>query len=82
MLLPRAEHLGFPGMLGSIDCCKLRRKNFSTSHHGQYKGNEGLSSITMEANSDDRFYFWHILFGMAGCNNDVTVFNSSTIPGK
>lgn len=36
----------------------------------------------MESVSDDRQYFWHIFFGMAGCNNGVTFLNASTIPAK
>lgn len=36
----------------------------------------------MEAVSDNHLYFWHIFFGMAGCNNYITKFNASIIPRK
>lgn len=81
-LLIRAEKLGFPGMLGSIDCSKWAWKNCPTAYHGQYKGKEQIPTITLEAIADDRLYIWHAFFGIPGCNNDITVFDSSTIPGK
>ena len=36
-ILFRSERRGFPGMLGSIDCCKCYWKNYPTAHHGQYE---------------------------------------------
>ena len=33
-ILLRSEHRGFPGMLGSIDCCTWYWKNCPTAHHG------------------------------------------------
>lgn len=69
-------------MIGSTDCCKWQWKNCPTAHHGQYKGKESLPTNTIVAVSDDRLYFWHIFFGTAGCNNDVTVFSASTMSAK
>lgn len=81
ILLQRGENLGFPGMLGSIDCSKWKWKNCPTAHHGQMKGKEKVPTITMEAIADDRLYIWHAFFGVAGCNNDITVFEASPIIG-
>lgn len=81
ILLQRAEVLGFPGMLGSIDCCKWQWKNCPTAYHGQMKGKEKVPTLTMEAITDDRLYIWHSFFGIAGCNNDITVFEASPILG-
>lgn len=33
----------------------------------------------MEAIADDRLYLWHVFFGIAGCNNDITVLDSSPL---
>lgn len=79
ILLQRAECLGFPGMLGSIDCCKWVWKNCPTAHHGQHKGKEKVPTITMECIGDDRLYIWHAFFGIPGCNNDITVLEASPI---
>ena len=38
MILSRAERLGFPGMMGSIDCCKWERNNCSVALQGQFQG--------------------------------------------
>lgn len=81
-LLKKGSILGFPGMIGSIDCCKWVWKNCPTAYHGQYKGKEKVPSITLEAICDDRLYFWHVYFGVAGCNNDITVLESSPLFGK
>lgn len=82
ILLQTADALGFPGMLGSIDCCKWVWKNCPTSYHGQYKGKEKIPTITIEAICDDRLYFWHKFFGIAGCNNDLTVLDASPLIQK
>lgn len=79
ILLQRAESLGFPRMLGSIDCCKWKWKNCPTAYYGQYKGKEKVPTVTMEAICDDHLYFWHAFFGVAGCNNDITVLDASPL---
>lgn len=82
ILLQRASALNFPGMLGSIDCCKWKWKNCPTAYHGQYRGKEKVPTITMEAIADDRLYYWHAFFGVAGCNNDITVLEASPLLSK
>eukprot|EP00171_Calliarthron_tuberculosum_P007479 IDg7479t1 len=82
VLLRRGAYLGFPGMLGSIDCCKWRWKNCPTALHGQYQGKEGVPTVTLEAIADDRLYIWHMFFGMSGCNNDINVVEASTLCNK
>lgn len=81
-LLRRAAVLGFPGMLGSIDCCKCIWKNCPTAPHGQHKGKEGAPTLTMEAVADDRLRIWHMFLGMPGLNNDVNVFDASPLQNK
>lgn len=81
-ILSRGNALNFPGMIGSIDCSKWRWKNCPTAHHGQHIGKEGVPTITIEAVSDERLWIWHLFFGMPGCNNDVNVFEASTLFNK
>lgn len=82
LLLQRAEKLGLPVVLGSIDCCKCRWTNSPTAHHGQYRGKVRNPTITMKALSGNRLFFWHTILEVPGCNKDVTFFNASTIPRK
>lgn len=49
VLLKLANNLGFPGMLGSIDCCKWVWKNCPNAYHGEYEGKEKVPTITLEA---------------------------------
>lgn len=35
--------------------------------------------MTMETVCDDKLYFWHVFFGIVGCNNDITVLESSPL---
>lgn len=41
-----------------------------------------MPAITIEENFDDEIYFWHDLFGVVGCNNDITVLEESPLLGK
>lgn len=43
------------------------------AYHGQYKDKEKIPAVAMEAIADDLMWVWHMFFGMAGCNNDITV---------
>lgn len=51
-------------------------------YHGQYKEKEKVPTVTMEVICDDRLYFWRTFFGVAGCNNDITVLNASSLINK
>lgn len=79
LLLQRTYALNFPGMLGSIDCCKWVWNNCPTEHHRQHRGKEKVPAITMKAIADDRLYIWHAFFGVEGCNNDLTVLEASPL---
>lgn len=72
----------FPGMLGSIDCCKWVRKNCPTAFHGQYRGKEGVPAMKLEALADSSLWFWHVFFGMPGVAIDINVLHASTLTNK
>lgn len=40
---------------------------------------EIVPTVTMEEIADDWLYFWHTFFSIAGCNNDLTVFDRSPV---
>lgn len=55
---------GFPGMIGSFDCCKWFWRNCPMAWHGQYKEIEEKVTVTFEAKEDERLWEWHAFFGM------------------
>lgn len=81
-ILQWEEYSSLPGMLGTNDCSRRRCKNCFTAYDGLYKGKVEVSTITMEAVSKDRFYFWYIFFGMTACNNETAVFSAFTNVGN
>lgn len=69
-------------MLGSLDWCKWVWKSFFTGNHTQYKGEEEILVVMIEAIADDWFSVWYMLLGMAGCKNDINVLASSQLDRK
>jgi len=78
-LLERSQSLGWPGMLGSIDCCHLAWKNCPKAWAGQYQGKEGRPTVILEAIADTYGRIWHCFFGMPGANNDINVLDNSPL---
>lgn len=81
-ILRRSSEQGFPGMLGSIDCCKWEWKNCPVGWHGQYEGKEGSPTVTLEAIADSTLWIWHAFFGMPGSCNDINVVEASPLVTK
>ena len=81
-VLSRAERLGFPGMMSSIDCCKWEWKICPVALQGQFQGKEGVPTITLEAIADVRLWIWHAFFGIPGCLKDINVLESSPLFNK
>lgn len=78
----KADYLGFPGMLDSIEFFKWVCNNSPTAYHGKYKGKEYVSTVTMKAIVDDRVYIRNSFFVIAGCNNYLTVLDVSPLTSK
>ncbi|XP_055622682.1 uncharacterized protein LOC129766197 [Toxorhynchites rutilus septentrionalis] len=81
-LLRIGEERGFPGMLGSVDCCHWEWKNCPTAWAGQYKGKEKKPTIILEIVASYDLWIWHAFFGMPGSNNDINVMERSPIFGS
>ena len=52
-LLSRWENRRLPGILGSLDFCKIIFKNCRNAWCGQFEGKEGVPAITLEAIAED-----------------------------
>lgn len=81
-ILRQSAARGFPGMIGSIDCCKWEWKNCPTSWHGQYQGKDGKPVVALEAICVQSLWIWHAFFGMPGSGNDINVVEASTLTVK
>ena len=81
-MLQSSEERGFPGLMGSIDCCKRMWKDCHTAWHGQYEGKEGDPAVTLEAMADHSLWIWHAFFGMPGAGNDINVLDASPLTNK
>ncbi|XP_021825970.1 uncharacterized protein LOC110766878 [Prunus avium] len=72
-LLQKDEEIGFPGMIGSIDCMHWQWKNCPTALQGDYGNRKGQKSIILEAVAGFDTWVWHAFFGVAGSQNDLNV---------
>jgi len=72
-LLASAEHRGFPGMLGSLDCMHWVWRNCPTAWKGQYTGHVHEPTIILEAVASKDLWIWHAFFGLPGSHNDINV---------
>ncbi|XP_055541663.1 uncharacterized protein LOC129727652 [Wyeomyia smithii] len=78
-LMEEGEKRGFPGMLGSLDCCHWKWKNCPTAWAGQYKGRNKNPTIILEAVASYDLWIWHAFFGMPGSTNDINVLERSPL---
>ena len=78
-LLDIGELLGFPGMIGSIDCMHWECKNCPTAWKGQYTCGSGKPTIVLEAVASHDLWIWHAFFGPPGTLNDINVLDRSPV---
>src|ERR1044072_1338602 len=79
-LLQMGQRRGFPGMLGSIDCMHWEWKNCPVAWKGQFcRGDQGKTTIMLEAVASKDLWIWHAYFGIAGSCNDINVLNQSPV---
>jgi hypothetical protein len=78
-LLEEGERLGFPGMLGSVDCMHWTWKNCPTAWHGQFQGRSKKPTVILEAVASDDMWIWHHFFGLPGSVNDINVLDRSPL---
>ncbi|KAL0863848.1 hypothetical protein Bca101_042966 [Brassica carinata] len=78
-LLHIGDLLGFPGMIGSIDCMHWEWKNCPTAWKGQYTRGSGKPTIVLEAVASYDLWIWHAFFGAPGTLNDINVLDRSPV---
>ena len=73
------EARGFLGLLGSLDCCHQKWKNFPSAWAGQYSGETKVLAVVLKAVATKNLCVQHVFFGMPGFNNDINVMKQSPI---
>jgi hypothetical protein len=74
--LHKRQH-GIDGMMGSLDVTKVHWANCPTAWHGQFKGEEGIPTISLEAVADYNLWIWHSAFGFPGSLNDLNIWENT-----
>ena len=67
------ETRGFPGMLGSIDCCHWEWKNCPIAWQGMYQDRNKKRSIVAEAIAGHDTYIFQAFVGLPGSLNDINI---------
>ena len=65
--------LGWPGLLGSLDCMHYEWRAAPKGWQGQFRGKEHLSYIILEAVCDSDSYIWHAQLVTLGSMYDLNV---------
>ena len=64
---------GFPGMIGSIDCCHWEWKNCPVRYQGMFQDRNRKRSIVVEAIAGHDMYIFQAFVGLPGCLNDINI---------
>ncbi|XP_021770765.1 uncharacterized protein LOC110734954 [Chenopodium quinoa] len=78
-LLREGEEIGFPSMLGSIDCMHWVWKNCPAGWKGMYQGRSKTVIVILEVIASREFWIWHAFFGTPGLCNDINVLQRSPV---
>jgi hypothetical protein len=77
-VIQKHEKIGWPGLLGSLDCSHWDWIRCPKSMHGEFKqGGDKHPSIVYECVADCNLRILHISFAAPGSNNDLNVLDCS-----
>lgn len=73
-LCKRHERIGWPGLLGSLDCSHWQWAKCPKSLQGEYKkGSKEMPTVVYECACDYQLRIWHCNFALPGACNDLNV---------
>ena len=79
-LCKRHEPLGWPGLIGSLDCSHWEWARCPKAEHGEYrKGNQDRPTVVYECACDSDLFIWHCFFALPGGCNDINVLDQSPL---
>ena len=74
------EQLGWPGLLGSLDCSHWVWAKCPKSMQGEYKkGSQDFPTVVYECACDADLHIWHCNFALPGACNDINVLDISPL---
>ena len=74
------EQVGWPGLLGSLDCSHWVWSRCPKSLHGEYKkGTQEHPTVVYECACDADLRIWHCNFALPGACNDINVLDASPL---
>ena len=77
-VIQKHEQIGWPGLLGSLDCSHWEWARCPKSMHGEFKkGTKKHPSIVYECVADCNLRILHVSFAAPGSNNDLNVLDCS-----
>ena len=76
------EKRGFPGMLGSIDCCHWMWHRCLVAWQGQFQDRLGKRSIVVEAIAGGDTYIHQAFVGLPGSLNDINIMSRTDLQHK
>ena len=79
-LIKMHERIGWPGLLGSLDCSHWQWAKCPKSLHGEYKkGSKEMPTVVYECACDYQLRIWHCNFALPGSCNDLNVLDVSPL---
>ena len=79
-LCKRHEELGWPGLLGSLDCSHWVWAKCPTSLQGEFKkGSKERTTVVYECACDSDLFIWHCFFALPGACSDINVLDVSPL---
>lgn len=77
------EQVGWPGLLGSLDCSHWVWAKCPKSLHGEFqKGTQEHPTVVYECACDADLHIWHCNFALPGACNDINVLDASPLLGS
>jgi ribosomal protein L37AE/L43A len=79
-LCSQHEELGWPGLIGSLDCSHWEWFRCPKSLHGEYRrGDKDHPTVVYEGACDSDLFIWHCYFALPGSCNDLNVLDTSPL---
>lgn len=79
-LVAHHEELGWPGLMGSLDCSHWQWAKCPKSLQGEFKkGSKERPTVVYEGACDSDLFIWHCFFALPGASNDLNVLELSPL---
>lgn len=77
--IEKAQKVGFPGALGSLDCSGRVLNCEEADEQRRNIGNSGSPELRLESACYSRLWIWHLKFWFPGDLNDINILDFSPL---